>query len=235
MIGEFWFQFLYQPLFNALILIYNTIAEQNLGWAVVWLTVFLRLILLPLSIISEKNSLKQGEVEKKAEEMANAFRGDPVMMKEEYRNFMRKNKMSPWAKVIVLAVQILVLFLLYQVFMQGITGERVIRVLYPWVDFPGSINILFYGFNIGEVHSGFWAFISAAFLFLVILFEHGVRTPWKTQEATYLFVFPLATYLVLWYLPMVKSLFILTTMVFSVIIGLVSKVVLSQIKTKESQ
>jgi hypothetical protein len=37
----------------------------------------------------------------------------------------------------------------------------------------------------------------------------------------FLLFFPLITFIVLWYLPMVKSLFILTTMIFSDIVGLI--------------
>src|SRR3989339_620414 len=132
MLADIWFTYLFQPLFNILIYIYNTIAENNLGWAVIWLTIFLRIFLLPFSFISERNNFKQEKVEEEAQKAAQTFRGDPVAMQEEFRRIVKKNKISPWAKVLVLGIQILVIVLLYQVFIQGITGERVIKLLYPF-------------------------------------------------------------------------------------------------------
>jgi len=222
MIDQIWHDFLFRPLFNGLILIYNSIAHQNLGWAVVWLTVILRLVLLPLSIKGEKDSLEQEKIEEEGLQMAQVYRNDPVLMKEEYRKFIKKHKISPFAKVIVLGIQILVLFLLYQVFINGINGERVIKILYPWIDYPGNINIIFYGFDIGKVHDSLWAGICAVYLFIAIFIEHGLKKKWETSEAVYLFLLPIATYFLLWWLPMVKSLFILTTMVFSSIIEFIT-------------
>ncbi len=225
MLTYFWSTFLYQPLFNALIWIYLNIAERNLGWAVVWLTIFLRIILLPLTIISERDAARQKNVEEEARNAAKAFKNDAVAQKEEIRKIMRKNRVSPWAKVMSLGLQLLVLVLLYQVFIRGITGERVIKLLYPWIDFPGKINTDFYGFNIGDRHDTFWAGIAALYLFISIFLSEGFGRKKDKPKATFLFIFPLATFLALWFLPMVKSLFILTTMIFSDIITIIRKMI----------
>ncbi len=215
MLTYFWSTFLYQPLFNALIWIYLNIAERNLGWAVIWLTIFLRIILLPLSIISERDAVKQKNVEEEARHAAKAFKNDTVAQKEEIRKIMKKNMVSPWAKVMSLGFQLLVLVLLYQVFIRGITGERVIKLLYSWIDFPGKINTNFYGFDIGAPRDTFWSGITALYLFLSILLSEGIGRKKDKPKATFLFIFPLVTFAALWFLPMVKSLFILTTMIFS--------------------
>ncbi len=214
-LSYFWANYLYQPLFNALIWIYINIAGRNLGWSIVWLTIFLRIILLPLTIISERDSVKQEKIEEEALHAAKAFKNDSVAQKEEIRKIMRKNRVSPWAKVLLLGFQLLVLILLYQVFVRGITGEKVIKLLYPWIDFPGKININFYGFNIGDSHNSFWAGLAAIYLFLSIYLTDVSGRIKDKSKITFLFIFPLFTFLILWLLPIVKSLFILTTMVFS--------------------
>lgn len=224
MLTYFWTTYLYQPLFNALIWIYLNIAEKNMGWAVVWLTIFLRIILLPFTIISERDSARQKDVEEQAVKAAKAFKNDPVAQKEEIRRVMKKNHVSPWAKVILLGFQVLVFVLLYQVFIRGITGDRIIKLLYSWIDFPGKINVDFYGFNIGSHHNIFWAGLAAAYLFLSIYIGESSKPKQDKSKMTFLFLFPLFTFLVLWYLPMVKSLFILTTMVFSGIVSVIRAV-----------
>jgi YidC/Oxa1 family membrane protein insertase len=91
-----WTTCLFQPLLNALVWIYNTLAHQNMGWAVVILTVFLRFALLPLSIISGRDDERQKVVEEEARRVASSFKNDPEAEKEEYRRMMKKNRISPW-------------------------------------------------------------------------------------------------------------------------------------------
>lgn len=230
MLSYFWATYLYQPLFNALIWIYLNIAERNLGWAVVWLTIFLRIILLPLTIISERDAVKQKNVEEEARQAAKAYKNDMVAQKEEIRRIMRKNRVSPWAKVMSLGLQLLVLVLLYQVFIRGITGERIIKLLYPWIDFPGKMNVDFYGFNIGAPRDTLWAGIVAIYLFISIYLHEGSGDKKDKSKTTFLFLFPLFTFLLLWFLPMVKSLFILTTMIFSDTITVIRKMIMPEKK-----
>lgn len=220
MLSTFWFYCLYQPLFNVLIWIYTNIANLNLGWAVIWLTIFLRIALLPLTIISERNALQEEKAEVEAEKVALAFKQDPVARKEEVRRIMKKYKIFPWAKVAVLAAQFLVFVLLYQVFVRGITGEKIAKILYPMINFPGKINTIFYGFEIGRVHDSFWAGVCAVYLFVSIIIENRKQKHWTPGQALFMFVFPAFTFVLLWILPMVKSLFILTSMMFSSIISM---------------
>lgn len=214
-----WNQYLLIPLVNALIWIYNNLTDHNLGWAVVWLTVLLRVVLLPLTIISERNSVKQEKAQEEALEAAKAFRHDAIAQNEEIRKIIKKNKISPWAKVLTLLVQLLVLVLLYQVFVRGITGDRLAKILYPSIDFPGKINTNFYGFEIGQIHDWIWAGICGVYIFAFTVFENRNQKHWENSQVVFLFLFPLFTFGALWILPMVKSLFILTSMVFSDIIS----------------
>ncbi|MDD2758354.1 MAG: YidC/Oxa1 family membrane protein insertase [Patescibacteria group bacterium] len=215
MLAVFWFSFLYQPLLNALVWIYNSLAGQNMGWAVIILTVCLRLVLLPLSLIAQRDSARQKKIEQEAQKTAESFKNDRVAQNEEYRRIMRANRISPWAKVTVLGIQLLVLILLYQVFISGIFGERLVKVLYGTVSFPGAINNIFFGHNIGVYHDALWAGICAAYLLVSIFLEKFTDKKWEKSEAIFLVLFPLFVFVALWILPMAKSLFILTSMVFS--------------------
>lgn len=215
MFTTIWYAFLYQPLFNALIWVYTNIASENLGWAVVWLTIFLRILLLPLTVISEHTALRRERAIEEAKKAMLAFKNDRVAQKEAARNVMKKYHISPWAKVLTLGIQFLVLLLLYQVFIQGISGEKVIKTLYPSMDFPGRINTSFFGFEIGQNHEIFWAGLAAGYLLVSTLISDRNKRDWEKSDLYFLIFFPLFTFIILWYLPMVKALFILTTMVFS--------------------
>lgn len=204
-----------------------------MGWAVIILTVGLRLVLLPLSIVSQRDVMRQRQVEKDALAAVQSFKKDPVAQKEQYRKFMRANRISPWAKVVVLGIQFLVLVLLYQVFMSGIFGEKLVRVLYPSVSFPGAINNDFFGSDIGQNHNIFWALIVAVYLFVYNFIQKITDKTWRRSEAVFLFLFPLFTFTALWILPMAKSLFILTSIVFSDILTFARQIFFPEPETAE--
>ncbi|MDQ5931745.1 MAG: YidC/Oxa1 family rane protein insertase [Patescibacteria group bacterium] len=227
-----WQIYLYQPLVNMLVYLYNTVAGQNLGWAVVSLTICLRILLLPLSVMSERNEIIAEEMDDEVKEIERRYRADPVQLKENIRALMKKHHIRPWAKTIALAIQLLVLVLLYQVFLAGITGSQLIKILYASVDYPGRLNSVFFTmpvgsetvvFNIGE-RSLFWAGLVGVVLVvdIIIKLQRSTRKL-DGSDLAYLILFPVFSFLVLWYLPMVKALFIITSMSFSYLLTLVRK------------
>ncbi len=221
-----WNDFLYQPLFNLLVWLYNNWTDANLGWAVVYLTIILRIVLLPFTFITEKNKSKNDDVGAELEKVVKDLADDPILQKQELRKVLKRRKVRPWSKAVVLGVQALVLVLLYQVFLRGITGEKVIKILYPSVDFPGKINTMFYGFELGEIHTIFWPALVALFLLVEIYWQyHKHKFVLTKADLVYFLLFPAFSFLILWILPMVKSLFILTTMTFSVIIAQFSRII----------
>ena len=229
MISDIWFQFLYQPTLNFLVLVYNTIAHQSMGWAVVYLTIVLRLILLPLSISSQRTLHSRKLAEAEALAAIQAFKNDPIAQKEEYRKIMKKHKISPWAKTALLLIQLLFLVLLYQVFMGGIFGERLVKVLYESVSFPGAVNSVFFGADLGATHNLLWAGGVGLYLFVSTLISTDKNDGWQKGEVVFLFLFPLFVGVILWILPMVKSLFILTSILFSDMLNLI-RVILFPVK-----
>ncbi len=215
-----WNDVLYRPLFNVLIWLYTNVTDHNLGWAVVLLTIGLRIVMLPLSIIAEYNQIKNEELALEIDKMSNDFKYDPILRKEHIRKLIRARRVRPWAKTLGLALQVLVLILLYQVFWRGITGEKLIKYLYDWVDFPGTINIMFYGFNLGKVHDMIWPGIVGVLMLIEVYIEvrRSKRAPTRS-DLFYFILFPLATFYLLWILPMVKSLFVLASIAFSAIVN----------------
>lgn len=233
MFASVWHNFLYQPLFNLLIWIYNTWTDHNLGWAIVWVTVLLRTALLPLTIVQEYNNAKNREFDDELERVHKEFARDPILQKQEVRRVLKKRRVSPWSKIIVLGVQLLVLVLLYQVFVRGVTGDKILKILYPAVDFPGVINTNFYGLDLGLIHSWLGPGLVAIWLFIENYLEyHETKMPLQKSDLSYFFLFPATVFLALWLLPMVKSLFVLTSMAYSVIVSLIAKLIFRPDKPK---
>lgn len=211
----FWNDYLYRPLLNILIWLYNNWAGQNLGWAVVILTVALRVMLLPFSIITERNAVRYERLHERIAGLEKAFKNDPVQLKEEIRNVMHQYRVSPWAKTVVLGILGLVLVLLYQVFLGGMAPVTIARALYEWNDPPGVVDTMFFGFDIAA-RSLLWSGAAGVWVFLDLYWtQRKSAQPASKGEVMYIIFFPLFVFALLWWLPMVKSLFILTAMAFS--------------------
>lgn len=220
-LASFWNDYLFAPLLNILLILYSGPAQGNLGYAVILLTIFLRVALLPLNIITIKGQKAYAALEKKVAEIKTVYKDDPVLMKERLRNVLKKYRFSPWVKVAAIAIQVLVFILLYQVFIRGITATK-LDLLYSWVYRPDVINTDFFGFDLGG-HSIIWSGLVGLVLFVQIYLEQRRRGKVTRNEALYGVLFPLIFFLFLWALPMVKSIFILTTLAFSYTLSLFAR------------
>lgn len=218
-----WNHFLYIPLLNALIYLYENFAGNNFGWAVVELTVLLRVLLLPLTIIAERNAAKYERLQARIDRMHREAAGDSVAKKSKIRALLVKEGVSPWAKVAAFGLQALVFVLLYQVFIGGMNYGK-LTALYSWVRYPDYINLDFFGFNVAE-HSIWWAVAVGVFLFLEVSFSYRRRKDISVSDQLYRILFPAMIAAVLFALPMVKSIFILTSMLFGLFISIIRHVV----------
>ncbi len=212
-----WHKYLFTPLLNALFFFYQGPAFENLGLAVIYLTAALRILLLPFSIISERNKDSKAMLEKQMADIERECQNDSVLKKERLRELFNKHNVNPWAKTMLLGAQFLVLVLLYQVFLGGINFQK-FQSLYSWVNTPDYINTNFLGWDIAERNLG-WALAVALILFAEIFWEQRKeKATLRNADVVYRYLFPTASFLVLWSLPMVKSLFVLTSLMFSFMI-----------------
>ena len=218
----FWTTFFYAPLFNALIWLYNGPAQQNFGVAIIMLTVALRIVIFPLTILSERNKHIYDKVEAEIGDIEKAYKNDEEQQKERIRELLRSRHVSPWARTSSLLIQALVLIVLYQVFMSGIRMNH-FNVLYPGVTTPDFVFTDFLGTNLGR-RNWFWAAIVGVWLFLEISNDqrHHKETVTRADQF-YRIAFPLFSFTALYILPAAKSIFILTSMCFSFIISSLSK------------
>ena len=215
----FWVQYLYIPLFNFLIWLYLNYSFYNLGVAVIILTVILRVVLLPFSILDERGKAIGHQVAAKVKEIEKDFSNDHLKKKTEIRKFLRSKKIRPWAKTVVLGVQILVLVLLYQVFIGGINTEAKLHLLYPSMPHPDFINTKFLIFNIAEKNLILPAIVAGYLFAEILIAQWRQKGELSRREQIYSVLFPAISFVLLAILPSVKSVFILTSLIFSSIIS----------------
>lgn len=217
---ELWNNLFVEPFLNVIVLFYETVAFGNLGVAVIMMTILLRLALFPLTIISERNKAKYERLEEDMEHMKDIYVDDPVKLKEHIRSLLQRHRISPWAKATVLLAQGLVLLGIYTVFNRGITTS--LDGLYAWVPQPQlPINTIFLGADV-SIKSFYWSLTVGIVLYLTIVVDQRKHEQILGREdAVFRYAFPLTIAMVLSLLPMVKALFILTSILFSVCVSFI--------------
>ena len=225
-----WDYYLYIPLFNFLVWLYLNYSGYNLGVAVVILTILLRIVLLPFTILTERGKIVSDKFSKEVSEIKKDFSNDPVRQKMMIRSAMKRYRVRPWTGAIVLGVQLLVLVLLYNVFLGGINTEAKLHLLYPSVGRPDFINTKFFGINIA-VQNLWLAALVAVYVFTASMISHWEsRHSLTKREQLFTIFFPVFVFLALTMLPAVKSIFILTSLIFGSIISLVTTIIKTGIR-----
>lgn len=217
-----WHDFLYTPLLNVLFFLYDGPAMGNFGLAIIELTVLLRIVLLPFTVVDERSRFRYEKVNLKVEEIDRNYKADHIMRKEKIRELLKEQKVSYWSKIVVLGVQVLVIVLLYQVFIGGIKFTPN-EALYSWVTIPTTVNTDFFGFDLSNKYLA-WPAAVAVYLFVQMYITQKQRAHLVTKsDVMFLIFFPIFTFIALMLLPMMKSLFVLTSLVFSSVVFLIRK------------
>lgn len=218
-ISVLWNNYLYIPGFNFLVWVYLNYSWYNLGISIIIITILLRIVLLPFTILNEKGKAASQKLGKEIAVIKQDMADDPVGQKEEIRKAFKQKKIRPWAKAVVLGIQGMALLLLYQIFITGVDGRANMQLLYSSVPRPDFINTTFLGINLSERNLGL-AIIVAAYLFIEIMFVYWLNKKGRTRkEQIFALLFPAFLFIALAILPSVKSIFVLTSLIFSSIIS----------------
>jgi len=111
---------LYQPLFNLLIFFYQHL--HDLGLAIIFLTIIIRLVLLPFFYKSAKDQAIIQRLAPKIKEIQKNHKGDPSTQTQAMMALYKEHKINPLSSFLLLIIQLPILIALYRVFLRGIPG-----------------------------------------------------------------------------------------------------------------
>ncbi|MCX6740637.1 MAG: YidC/Oxa1 family membrane protein insertase [Candidatus Parcubacteria bacterium] len=135
----------YQPLFNALVWLYNIIPGHDVGLAIVILTIVIRLILFPLYYQSIKSQRSLQEIQPKVDALRKQLKDDQEKLAKELMILYKNEKINPLSSCLPLLIQLPFLIALYQVFIHGLKSQSM-ELLYPFISNPGTINTFSLGY-----------------------------------------------------------------------------------------
>ncbi|MDZ7726544.1 MAG: YidC/Oxa1 family membrane protein insertase [Candidatus Campbellbacteria bacterium] len=151
MLGDFFHAVLYQPFYNALVLLIEVVPAADVGIAVIILTLAVKFIILPLSIKATRAQIKLKTLEPKIKEIQEKYKDNREEQAKAMMGVYSEAKVNPFSGIFLLLVQMPIIIALYFVFTRGGLPEIDPEVLYSFVPTPDTVNMHFLGtFDLSE-------------------------------------------------------------------------------------
>ncbi|PJC36672.1 hypothetical protein CO046_04620 [Candidatus Peregrinibacteria bacterium CG_4_9_14_0_2_um_filter_53_11] len=136
----------YQPIYNALIFIVSVIPYHDLGFAIIILTLIIRLILLVPSqraIVSQK---RMQELQPKLTRLRKEHEGNQEKIAQETMKLWKEHKVNPFGSCLPLLIQFPFLIAIFYVVQSGLNPDNAYLLYSPLQHFNlQSIQTLFLG------------------------------------------------------------------------------------------
>lgn len=161
---------LYEPLFNLLIWLYDVLPGGDIGFAIIAISILLKLALWPLSRTSLSSQKRLQELQPQLAEIKEKNKDNKEALAKEMMELYKEANVNPLSSCFPLLIQLPILFALYAVLRAGFNPEALVD-LYPFVANPGTIDPMFLGsINLENsnipmaVIAGFFQFIQTKML-----------------------------------------------------------------------
>ena len=137
-----WFTFMAKPLFKVLEWFYDLVG--NWGWAIVLVTLLIKLILFPLSYKGMMSMQKLKDLAPKMKEIKEKYGKDPQKMNAQMMEMYKKNGANPMGGCLPLLLQIPIFFAIYRVLLNAVELQGAEWILWitdlsikdPWFVLP---------------------------------------------------------------------------------------------------
>ena len=143
-IGSVFNAIFFQPILNLLVWLYVTVPGQDIGIAIILLTIVIKLILYPLTHLQIKQQRAMQELQPKIEEIRKRLKDDKEKQAAELMELYKKDKVNPAASCLPLLIQLPVFIALFSALKTGLASHG-LNMLYPFVPNPQTINTMFIG------------------------------------------------------------------------------------------
>jgi YidC/Oxa1 family membrane protein insertase len=139
-------EILYKPLYNLLVSLIDILPHADIGFAVIILTIFVKVILMPLSKKAIKTQLLMKEIEVPLKELRETHKDNPQELAQKTLELYRTKGINPFASIFLIFIQLPVIITLYYVFSRSGLPTINPNLLYSFVSIPEHIQTTFLGF-----------------------------------------------------------------------------------------
>lgn len=176
------FSLIYEPLYNGLVFLVDIVPAHDMGIAVIILTIFVKIILFPLSRQAIRTQVAMRSIAPEVEAIKEKFKDKQEEQARAIFALYRERNIRPFATFFLIFVQLPILFGLYWVFWKGGLPAINTSILYSYVPAPENVNMEFLGvINMSE-RSMFLAFLTGLTQYVYTRLSMGARKALSKEE-----------------------------------------------------
>jgi len=201
----------------------------SIGFAVIVVTFIVRVILFPLSKKAVRTQIEMKVIEPEIESIKNKYKDNKQEQSVQIMKLYKEKGVNPFSSIFLVLLQLPVLIALYYVFLRGGLPKIDYTILYHFVAPPDTINMFFLGIDTAQ-KSVIFAIIAGLTQFWQIQVATPMKTPPKDPNAKrsmgddlaksmsfqMKFIMPVFMFFIAWSFPVVVSIYLITTNLFSV-------------------
>ncbi len=148
MFSFIWHTFFFDPVYNSLIFFINVLPNGDVGLAIIFTTIVVKIILFPISYKASKMQVLMRELEPKIKAIKEKFT-DRQEQAQEMMKMYKEAGVNPFAGILPIFIQIPILIALFLSVYGGGGGEELpavnVSILYNFVPNPETISMIFLG------------------------------------------------------------------------------------------
>jgi YidC/Oxa1 family membrane protein insertase len=148
MFVTFWHGVFFDPIYNLLIFILNHVPGGEVGIAIIILTVFIKVLLLPLSLRAAKTQHAMRTLEPHLSSLKEKHKEDRETLAKETMEAYKEAGINPFATFFLTLIQLPIIFALYFVVVRGggVPFPQInTALLYSFIPVPETVTMMFLG------------------------------------------------------------------------------------------
>lgn len=114
--------YIYQPIFSVLVFIYQNIAFEDLGIAVIILTILVRLLLLPFFYKSAKDQALMNKLQPHIKKIQLDHKDDKEKQAKQLMALYKKYNFNPFSSFLIILIQLPIFIAIFRIFSQEISN-----------------------------------------------------------------------------------------------------------------
>lgn len=145
MFSTIFHEIFFNPIYNGLIFMLESVPFIDVGIAVILVTVIVKMILFPFSLKMVKTQLAVKQLEPEITKIKEVHKEDKQEQARQTMALYKEKGVNPFSGFLLILIQIPVIFALYWVFAKGGLPKINTEILYSFVSLPEKINMNFLG------------------------------------------------------------------------------------------
>lgn len=137
--------FIYNPLYNGLILLAGYLPFLDAGVLIVLFTIIVKLILYPLSKKAVRTQAMMKIMEPELKALKEKYKNDKQAQALETMKLYKEKQINPFSSIFLLLIQLPIIFALYKIFYSTGFSSIHTEILYSFVNIPPAIGTHFLG------------------------------------------------------------------------------------------